>query len=195
MIPPPPSLALSLLLKSACDGSTNLSQRSSALLDNPDAAALQAPDTSPNIGMWWYFFAEVFPSWREPFKLAYIAAWIVPALLLSGKLHKNPLLLFTCHCIIISLLKPHPTVADAAMFMVGTHAYAVPCITLHMYQLALTLQRSWKRHRDALAPALLNSVAHSCTKILLKSHHQMLLDVRSVFMTTGWQEPHCFWLC
>ena len=80
---------------------------------------LQAPDTSPNIGMWWYFFAEAFPSWRAPFKLVFITAWLLSPLLLAKKLYKDPLLLFTCYCIIISLLKPHPTAADAAMFMVS----------------------------------------------------------------------------
>ena len=41
-------------------------------------------------------------------------------MLLARKLYREPLLLFACDCIIISLLKPHPTVADAAMFMVNS---------------------------------------------------------------------------
>lgn len=75
------------------------------------------PDSSPNIGMWWYFFAEVFPSWKAPLKALFGFATVIPPLLLTIKLHQNPLLLFLCQCIVNSMLKPYPTAADAAQFM------------------------------------------------------------------------------
>ncbi|KAL3134128.1 hypothetical protein ABBQ32_008548 [Trebouxia sp. C0010 RCD-2024] len=78
---------------------------------------LMGPDSTPNIGMWWYFFAEVFPSWRCPMKALFGIATVLPPLLLTIKLHKQPLLLFACQCIVTSMLKPYPTAADAAQFM------------------------------------------------------------------------------
>ena len=82
---------------------------------------VQGPDFTPNIGMWWYFFAEVFPSWRSPLKALFSIATVLPPLLLTMKLHKQPLLLFACQCIVNSMLKPYPTAADAAQFMVRFH--------------------------------------------------------------------------
>jgi len=79
---------------------------------------MQGPDSTPNIGMWWYFFAEVFPSWRAPLKYLFTCAAVIPPLLLTIKLHQQPLLLFLCQCIVNSMLKPYPTAADAAQFMV-----------------------------------------------------------------------------
>ncbi|DBA75512.1 hypothetical protein WJX77_011250 [Trebouxia sp. C0004] len=78
---------------------------------------LTGPDSTPNIGMWWYFFAEVFPSWRAPLKYLFTCAAVIPPLLLTIKLHQQPLLLFLCQCIVNSMLKPYPTAADAAQFM------------------------------------------------------------------------------
>ncbi|DBB16916.1 TPA: hypothetical protein ACH3X3_014028 [Trebouxia sp. C0006] len=78
---------------------------------------LTGPDSTPNIGMWWYFFAEAFPSWRAPLKCLFTCAAVIPPLLLTIKLHQQPLLLFLCQCIVNSMLKPYPTAADAAQFM------------------------------------------------------------------------------
>ena len=76
--------------------------------------------------MWWYFFAEVFPSWRAPLKALFAFATVVPPLLLVIKLHQRPLLLFLSQCIVNSMLKPYPTAADAAQFMVR-HLSKAPC--------------------------------------------------------------------
>ena len=84
--------------------------------------------------MWWYFFAEVFPSWRVPLKALFSVAIVVPPLLLTKKLHKQPLLLFVCQCIVNSMLKPYPTATDAAQFMVR----------LDLNTLHLTIEISWE---------------------------------------------------
>jgi len=48
----------------------------------------------------------------------FTCAAVIPPLLLTIKLHQQPLLLFLCQCIVNSMLKPYPTAADAAQFMV-----------------------------------------------------------------------------
>ncbi|KZT43597.1 PIG-U-domain-containing protein [Sistotremastrum suecicum HHB10207 ss-3] len=80
-------------------------------------AFLTLPDLTPNPGLWWYFFTEMFDHFR-PFFLAtfsiHMAIYVVP---LSLKFQHDPL--FAAYIIlgIVGLLKPYPTLADAGLFL------------------------------------------------------------------------------
>ncbi len=84
----------------------------------PCIAALQVQDLTPNIGMWWYFCAEMFP-WPLPwFKACFHLGMVAMASLITWRLWRTPVLGFLLLTIMLCFLKPYPSVADAALFMV-----------------------------------------------------------------------------
>ncbi|KAE8576581.1 hypothetical protein XENTR_v10004250 [Xenopus tropicalis] len=78
---------------------------------------LSVPDLTPNIGLFWYFFAEMF----EHFSLFFVCVfqinvffYIVP---LTIKLKDHPMFLMFMQLAVISIFKSYPTVGDVALYM------------------------------------------------------------------------------
>jgi GPI-anchor transamidase subunit U len=78
---------------------------------------LLLPDLTPNVGLWWYFFIEMFDSFRSFFLGVF---WLhmasyVPAITI--RLRKQPL--FACAALmgVVSIFQPYPSVADSALFL------------------------------------------------------------------------------
>ena len=68
--------------------------------------------------MWWYFCAEMFP-WPLPwFKACFHLGMVAMASLITWRLWRTPVLGFLLLTIMLCFLKPYPSVADAALFMV-----------------------------------------------------------------------------
>ena len=78
---------------------------------------LAVQDLTPNLGVFWYFFAEVLTGFR-PFFLRlfhlHAGALLVP---LGIVLHDQPLFFLYCQMIVNSLMKPYPSVGDAVPFL------------------------------------------------------------------------------
>ncbi|KKA26563.1 hypothetical protein TD95_004260 [Thielaviopsis punctulata] len=74
-------------------------------------------DLTPNVGLWWYFFIEMF----DPFRNFFLAVfWLhlssyVPGL--SLRLRSQPLMVITLLLGIFSIFKPYTSVADTSLFL------------------------------------------------------------------------------
>ncbi|KAL8834887.1 MAG: hypothetical protein Q9176_007252 [Flavoplaca citrina] len=77
---------------------------------------LLLPDLTPNVGLWWYFFIEMFDSFREFFLgvfwlhlLGYVGG-------LCFRLRKQPLFVLTTIIGIFAIFQPYPSIADASLY-------------------------------------------------------------------------------
>ena len=77
---------------------------------------LLLPDLTPNIGLWWYFFIEMFDSFREFFLGVF---WLHLGGYVGGlciRLRKQPLFVITTMIGIFAVFKPYPTVSDTSLY-------------------------------------------------------------------------------
>ncbi|NXY85036.1 PIGU protein, partial [Alcedo cyanopectus] len=88
---------------------------------------LSVPDLTPNIGLFWYFFAEMF----EHFSLFFICVFQINVFFytipLAIKLKEHPVFFMFVQIAIISIFKSYPTVGDISLYMaflpVWNHLY------------------------------------------------------------------------
>ncbi|KAH8719354.1 GPI transamidase subunit PIG-U [Phaeosphaeriaceae sp. PMI808] len=74
-------------------------------------------DLTPNVGLWWYFFIEMFDSFREFFLGVF---WLHAASYMPGltiRLHKQPLFVACTLTGIFAIFTPYPSIADAALYL------------------------------------------------------------------------------
>jgi phosphatidylinositol glycan class U len=78
---------------------------------------LLLPDLTPNVGLWWYFFIEMFDSFREFFLGVF---WLHMASYVGGltiRLRKQPLFVVVTLLGILAIFQPYPSIADSALFL------------------------------------------------------------------------------
>jgi GPI-anchor transamidase subunit U len=78
---------------------------------------LTLTDLTPNLGLWWYFFVEMFDSFRSFFLGLF---WLhlssyTPAL--SIRIRHQPLVVLTLLTGIFGIFKPYPSIADTSLFL------------------------------------------------------------------------------
>ena len=89
---------------------------------------LGVADQQPNIGVYWYFFMEMFEHFRTFFIYSYqINVTLLYFVPLSIKFRKDPVLLATCFVTIIAIFKSYPSIGDF-----GFTLALLPCWK-HMY--------------------------------------------------------------
>src|SRR6185369_14465629 len=72
---------------------------------------LLLPDLTPNVGLWWYFFIEMFDSFREFFLGVF---WLHAASYMPGltiRLHKQPLFVASTLTGVFAIFTPYPSIA------------------------------------------------------------------------------------
>jgi phosphatidylinositol glycan class U len=90
---------------------------------------LLLPDLTPNVGLWWYFFVEMFDSFREFFLGVF---WLHAASYMPGltiRLHKQPLFVACTLTGVFAIFTPYPSIADAALYLslVPMFRHLFPC--------------------------------------------------------------------
>lgn len=90
---------------------------------------LLLPDLTPNVGLWWYFFIEMFDSFREFFLGVF---WLHAASYMPGltiRLQKQPLFVACTLTGIFAIFTPYPSIADAALYLslVPLFRHLFPC--------------------------------------------------------------------
>ncbi|XP_074068217.1 phosphatidylinositol glycan anchor biosynthesis class U protein isoform X1 [Macrotis lagotis] len=88
---------------------------------------LSVPDLTPNIGLFWYFFAEMF----EHFSLFFVCVFQINVFFytipLAVKLKDHPMFFMFIQMAVISIFKSYPTVGDVALYLaflpVWSHLY------------------------------------------------------------------------
>lgn len=74
------------------------------------------PDLSPNIGVFWYFFTEVFEHFRIFFFWIFQLNAFVYMVPLGIRLRKEPLLLFFLVVALTAVFKSYPSIGDVALY-------------------------------------------------------------------------------
>lgn len=77
---------------------------------------LLMPDLTPNVGLWWYFFIEMFDSFREFFLGVF---WLHLGGYVGGlciRLRTQPLFVITTMLGIFAIFKPYPAVSDTSLY-------------------------------------------------------------------------------
>jgi len=90
---------------------------------------LLLPDLTPNVGLWWYFFIEMF----DPFRAFFLGVfWLhmisyVPGL--CFRLRDQPLFIVVCLLGIVAVFAPYPDVGMAGVFLsgLGLFRHIWPC--------------------------------------------------------------------
>ncbi|KNA06763.1 hypothetical protein SOVF_178000 [Spinacia oleracea] len=78
---------------------------------------LTVEDFSPNIGVLWYFFAEVFDFFRNFFLIVIHMNILFMILPLAIRMKHRPCFLAFVYVAICSMLKTYPSVADSALYL------------------------------------------------------------------------------
>ncbi|KAL8801754.1 MAG: hypothetical protein Q9200_006837 [Gallowayella weberi] len=85
---------------------------------------LLLPDLTPNVGLWWYFFIEMFDSFREFFLgvfwlhlMGYVGG-------LSFRLRTQPLFVLTTLIGTFAIFQPYPSIADASLYFAFLPLYS-----------------------------------------------------------------------
>lgn len=80
--------------------------------------SLNHRDLQPNIGLFWYFFTEMFEHFRPLFLFSFqMNATILYLVPLTIKLHKQPIFLATILIALTSIFRSYPCVGDIAFYM------------------------------------------------------------------------------
>lgn len=77
---------------------------------------LLVPDLTPNIGLWWYFFIEIFDPFREFFLGVF---WLHLAGYVGGltiRMRRQPLFVITTLLGIFAIFKPYPSISDVSIY-------------------------------------------------------------------------------
>lgn len=78
---------------------------------------LTLSDLTPNVGLWWYFFIEMFDSFRSFFLAVF---WLHLSSYVGGltiRLRTQPLVVLVVLLGIFSIFKPYPSIADTSLFL------------------------------------------------------------------------------
>ncbi|KAM0825057.1 hypothetical protein ACQ4PT_069802 [Festuca glaucescens] len=78
---------------------------------------LTVKDLSPNIGVLWYFFAEVFDFFRSFFLIVFNMNIIFMVLPLAIRLRHRPCFLAFVYTAIVTMLKSYPSAGDSALYL------------------------------------------------------------------------------
>ena len=77
--------------------------------------SLLLPDLTPNVGLWWYFFIEMFDSFRSFFLVVFQLHLLIYVIPLTLRL--PPLEVLTILIGIISIFKSYPSLSDLTLYL------------------------------------------------------------------------------
>lgn len=86
-------------------------------IPNTYGVQLTLSDLTPNIGLWWYFFIEMFDSFRSFFLAVF---WLHLSCYVGGltiRIRRQPLVVLTLLVGIFAIFKPYPSISDASLFL------------------------------------------------------------------------------
>ena len=92
-------------------------------------AQITFPDLTPNVGLWWYFFIEIFDSFRDFFIGVF---WLHLVGYVGGmtfRLQTQPLFVITSLLGLFAIFKPYPGIADVSLYLgfLPMYQYVLPC--------------------------------------------------------------------
>lgn len=98
---------------------------------------LLLPDLTPNVGLWWYFFIEIFDPFREFFLGVF---WLHLVGYVGGlcfRLRKQPLFVLTTLVGVFAIFQPYPSIAEASLYfsLIPLYSHIFPCRLHHSQHL------------------------------------------------------------
>lgn len=84
---------------------------------------LTLSDLTPNVGLWWYFFIEMFDSFRSFFLAVF---WLHLSSYVGGlsvRIRRQPLVVLTLLLGIFGIFKPYPSISDTSLFLAMVPLY------------------------------------------------------------------------
>lgn len=84
---------------------------------------LTLTDLTPNVGLWWYFFIEMFDSFRSFFLAVFWLHLSSYVGALSIRIRRQPLVVITLLLGIFAIFKPYPSISDASLFLAMVPLY------------------------------------------------------------------------
>jgi len=81
------------------------------------ASRLLLPDLTPNVGLWWYFFIEIFDSFRNFFLGVFWLHMASYSPALTIRLREQPLAAVVLLCGIFAVFQPYANVGDAGFWL------------------------------------------------------------------------------
>ena len=90
---------------------------------------ITVPDLTPNVGLWWYFFIEIFDSFRDFFIGVF---WLHLVGYVGGmtlRLQNQPLFVITSLLGLFAIFKPYPSIADVSLYLgfLPMYQHILPC--------------------------------------------------------------------
>lgn len=90
---------------------------------------ITVPDLTPNVGLWWYFFIEMFDAFRSFFIGVF---WLHLFSYTGGLTHRlrgQPLFVITCILGLLAIFKPYPTISDVSLYLgfLPLYHHILPC--------------------------------------------------------------------
>ncbi|KAI5803788.1 GPI transamidase subunit PIG-U [Geopyxis carbonaria] len=90
---------------------------------------LMLPDLTPNVGLWWYFFIEMFDSFRDFFLCVFQLHLLIYVAPLCIRLRRQPLFVITTILGISAIFKSYPAIGDTALYI------SLLCLYRHVFPL------------------------------------------------------------
>ncbi|XP_077982983.1 GPI-anchor transamidase component PIGU-like [Glandiceps talaboti] len=88
---------------------------------------LSVPNLRPNMGLFWYFFTEMFEHFRIFFILVFQINAFIYTIPLVIKLRDHPFMIMYIQCALIAIFKSYPSFGDAVVYLallpVWSHTY------------------------------------------------------------------------
>ena len=90
---------------------------------------ITVPDLTPNIGLWWYFFIEIFDAFREFFIGVFWLLLVSYVGSLTIRLHEKPLFVLISLLGLFSIFKPYPSISDVSLYLgfLPLYKHVFPC--------------------------------------------------------------------
>ncbi|CEH17614.1 Major facilitator superfamily permease-Cdc91p [Ceraceosorus bombacis] len=187
------SLALLATLSGGLYASYHLSGSSWRFLERVYSPVILLPDLTPNIGLWWYFFIEIFDHFRNFFLLVFnvhLASYTAP---MTIKYSSDPLFAVTALSGVISAFKSYPTMGDTSLFLalVALHVdllpylrYPIVSVLLYLYATLLlpTFHHLWLQAGSGNA-----NFYYAITLVWGLAQGSLLLDLMWAWGRAAWE--------
>ncbi|KAK5064389.1 hypothetical protein LTR84_000222 [Exophiala bonariae] len=92
-------------------------------------AQITVTDLTPNIGLWWYFFIEIFDSFRDFFIGVFWLQLVGYVGAMTFRLQTQPLFVITSLVGLFAVFKPYPSIADISLYLglLPLYQHVLPC--------------------------------------------------------------------
>lgn len=146
--------------------------------------------SDPNIGPYWYFFAMIFPRFRNLFATTFQMHYFVYPLILAVRLWSHPRILFIITMGIYCALNPNLAIADIGMYATFL-LFTIPSLINGMCVMVGSTNSSIET-RVARPAALIMCLIYSILPIVTHYWQNLARDVGNVyfFLTLGTSALH-----